>query len=143
MPLINLLRHISLKHLRLQKTQIVLAVSGICLGVAAMVAIDLVNRSVLKACEDSINHATGRAVLQITGADSGFPEEILERMQNLPGIEYAVPVIEATASLASGKERALMILGIDVLQDHHIRDYSITDESAEIPDPLLFLAYMF
>lgn len=140
MPLINLLRHVSLKHFRLQKMQIVLAVSGICLGVAAMVAIDLVNQSVLRACEDSINHATGRAVLQITGADSGFPEEILERMQHLPGIEYAVPVIEATGSLASGKERALMILGIDVLQDHHIRDYSITDESAEIPDPLLFLA---
>jgi len=140
MPLINLLRCISLKHLRLQKTQMVLAISGICLGVAAMVAIDLVNRSVLRSCEDSINHATGRAVLQITGADAGFPEEMLERIQRLPGIEYAVPVIEATASLATGTERALMILGIDVLQDHHIRDYSITDESAEIPDPLLFLA---
>ncbi|MGE4559979.1 MAG: ABC transporter permease, partial [Desulfobulbus sp.] len=140
MSLIHLLRYISLRHVRLQKVQLVLAVSGICLGVAAMAAIDLVNQSVLQSCEDSINHATGRAVLQITGAESGFPEETLDRIQRLPGVEYAVPVIEATASLATGKERALMILGIDVLQDHHIRDYSITDESAEIPDPLLFLA---
>ncbi len=140
MKLLNLLRHISLKHLHLQKLQLVMAVSGICLGVAAMVAIDLVNRSVLKSCEDSINHATGRAVLQITGGEAGFPEEMLERVQKLPGVEYAVPVIEATGGLTGDKERALMILGIDVLQDHHIRDYSITDESAEIPDPLLFLA---
>lgn len=141
MSLINLLQFISTRHLRLQKTQIVLAVSGICLGVAAMVAVDLVNRSVLESCEDSIDQATGRAVLQVTGADSGFPEEILERIQQLPGVEYAVPVVEAIGSLASGEgERPLVILGIDVLQDHHIRSYSITDDSAEIPDPLLFLA---
>lgn len=140
MSLLNLLRHISLKHIRLQKAQLGLAISGICLGVAAMVAIDLVNRSVLQSFEDSINHATGRASIQITSADSGFPEEMLDRIQNLAGVEYAVPVIETFAKLAGGKERSLMILGVDVLQDHQIRDYSLTDESADIPDPLLFLA---
>jgi putative ABC transport system permease protein len=140
MNLINLLRHVSFKHVRLQKTQLVMAMAGICLGVAAMVAIDLANRSVLCSFEDSINHITGRATLQITGAESGFPEAMLERVQNVAGVEYAVPVIEATASLSGGRQRALMILGIDVLQDHQIRDYSINDESADIPDPLLFLA---
>jgi len=140
MKLLNLLRHISLKHIRLQKAQLAMAIAGICLGVAAMVAIDLVNISVLKSFEDSINHATGRASLQITGAESGFPEEMLDRIQNLPGIEYAVPVIETNASLAGGQERSIMILGVDVLQDHQIRDYSLTDESADIPDPLMFLA---
>ncbi|MDP3695867.1 MAG: FtsX-like permease family protein [Desulfocapsaceae bacterium] len=137
---LNLLRHISLKHVRLQKAQLIMAVSGICLGVAVMVSIDLVNRSVLRSFEDSINQITGRAVLQITGADSGFPEEMLDRVQGVAGVEYAVPVIETNANFSGGKERALMILGIDVLQDHKIRDYSITDESADIPDPLLFLA---
>ena len=140
MNLANLLRHVSFKHVRLQKTQLVMAMAGICLGVAAMVAIDLANRSVLRSFEDSINHVTGRAALTITAADAGFPEAMLERVQNVPGVEYAVPVIEATASLAGGRQRPLMILGIDVLQDHQIRDYSITDESADIPDPLLFLA---
>ncbi len=140
MKLLNLLRHISLKHARLQKAQLLMAVSGICLGVAAMVSIDLVNRSVLHSFADSINQITGRAALQITGADSGFPEEMLERVLAVAGVEYAVPVIETTANFSGGKERSLMILGIDVLQDHKIRDYSITDESADIPDPLLFLA---
>ena len=45
-----------------------MAVAGICLGVAAMVSIDVVNRSVLRSFEDSFNHVTGRATLQITGA---------------------------------------------------------------------------
>ncbi len=140
MNITNLLRHISLKHLKLQKAQLFIALSGICLGVAAMVAIDIVNRSVLRSFEDSINHATGRAVLQVAAGESGFPEKMLDVVQGVPGVEYAVPVIETNAKLSGGTERAVMILGVDVLQDHQIRDYSITDESADIPDPLLFLA---
>jgi putative ABC transport system permease protein len=140
MNLKNLLRHVSLKHVRLQKAQLLIAVSGICLGVAAMVSIDIVNKSVLHSFEDSINHITGRAALQITEAESGFPEKMLDLVQNLPGVEYAVPVIETNANFSGGSERSLMILGIDVLQDHKIRNYSITDETADIPDPLLFLA---
>jgi putative ABC transport system permease protein len=49
-------------------------------------------------------------------------------------------VIETDATIALGKEPTMMILGVDVLQDHVMREYSITDENAEIPDPLLFLA---
>ena len=140
MSLINLLRSISLKHIKFQKARTFMAVVGICLGVAAMVSIDIVNRSVLHSFEASINHVMGRAALQITGAESGFPEKMLDRVQGVPGVEYAVPVIETNANLAGGKERSFMILGIDVLQDNQIRDYSITDESADIPDILLFLA---
>lgn len=140
MNLVNLLRHVSLKHIRLQKTQLLIAVAGICLGVAAMVSIDIVNTSVLRSFSESIDHITGRAALEITGAESGFPETMLERVQAVAGIEYAVPVIETNANLAGGSERALMILGVDVLQDHQIRNYSLTDDSADIPDPLLFLA---
>ncbi len=140
MTFTNLLRHISLKHLILKKGQTLIAAAGICLGVAAMISIDIVNNSVLRSFEDSINRITGKAVLQITGAESGFPEQMLDRVQAVPGVEYAVPVIETNASLAEGSERAFAVLGVDVLQDSNIRSYSVTDESADIPDPLLFLA---
>ncbi|MBI5593268.1 MAG: ABC transporter permease [Deltaproteobacteria bacterium] len=140
MNLRNLLRHISLKHIRLQKAQLFIAISGICLGVAAMVSIDIVNKSVIHSFEDSISQVTGRATLQITEGESGFPEKLLDLVQNVSGVEYAVPVIETNANLTGGSERSLMILGVDVLQDHKIRDYSIRDETADIPDPLLFLA---
>jgi putative ABC transport system permease protein len=140
MTILNLLRRISLKHLRHQKTRSIIAVFGIALGVASMVSIDIVNRSVIKSFEDSITNITGKAVLQITGAESGFPEAMLERLQRIEGVEYAVPVIETNANLAEGSERSFVVLGVDVLQDNNIRSYSVTDESADIPDPLLFLA---
>jgi putative ABC transport system permease protein len=117
-----------------------MTVAGICLGVAAIVSIGIVNKSVLRSFEDSINRVTGRAALQVTGAASGFPEDLIERVQQVPGVEYAVPVIDTQGILVGAKERSLMILGVDVLQDSNIRDYKLSDESADIPDPLLFLA---
>ena len=140
MILTNLLRRISLKHIRHQKVRTAIALFGIALGVSSMTSIDIVNTSVIRSLEDSINRITGRAVLQITGAESGFSEAMLERVQKIPGVEYAVPVIETNASLAAGSERSFVVLGVDVLQDSNIRDYSVTDESSDIPDPLLFLA---
>ncbi len=140
MNLHNLLKHISLKRIRLQMVHTVMTVTGICLGVAAVVSIGVVNKSVLRSFEDSINRVTGRAALQVTGAASGFPEGFIERVQRVPGVEYAVPVIDTQGILVGAKERSLMILGIDVLQDGNIRDYRLSDESADIPDPLLFLA---
>ncbi len=140
MPLINLLRHISLRHIRHQKARTITAMLGITLGVATMVAIDIVNASVLRSFEDSINHITGKAVLQITGAESGFPEAMLERVQKVPGVEFALPVIQTNALFSDGSRQSFIILGIDALQDHQIRSYKLSDESADIPDPLLFLA---
>jgi putative ABC transport system permease protein len=140
MNLPNLLRHISVRRIRLQKANTLMTVAGICLGVASMVSIGVVNKSVIRSFEDSINRVTGRAALQVTAAASGFPEDLIERVQKVPGVEYAVPVIDTQGILAGAKERSLMILGVDVLQDGNIRDYKLSDENADIPDPLLFLA---
>jgi putative ABC transport system permease protein len=140
MNLWNLVRHVSLKHLLLRKMQTLMAVAGICLGVAAIVSIGVVNRSVLFSFEDSFTRVTGKAKLQVTGAQSGFPEELLEKVQNVSGVEHAVPVIETDGMLVAGKERSIVILGVDVLVDTQVRDYSLTGESSDVPDPLLFLA---
>ncbi len=136
----NLIRHISIKRIRLQKVHALMTVVGICLGVAAIVSIGIVNKSVLQSFEDSINRVTGRAALQVTAAASGFPENLIDRVQNVPGVEYAVPVIDTQGILVGAKEPTLMILGVDVLQDGNIRDYKLSEENADIPDPLLFLA---
>jgi putative ABC transport system permease protein len=140
MNLTNLFRHISLRHIKYQKAQILLALAGISLGVAAIVSISIVNKSVLHSFEDSFRNATGRAALQVTGAQSGFPEAILDQVRSVAGVEYAVPVVDTDGLLAAGKERSIMILGVDVLIDGQIRNYSLAEESADIPDPLLFLA---
>lgn len=140
MTLINLLRYISLKRLKLHKAQTLMSLCGIALGVSAIVSIGIVNTSVVRSFENSINSIAGRASIQVTDGETGFPEALLERVQAIPGVEYAVPVIETTATLIGKENQSIMILGVDVLQDQQIRDYRVSDETAEIPDPLLFLA---
>jgi putative ABC transport system permease protein len=117
-----------------------MAGAGICLGVAAIISIGIVNKSVIHSVGESFNQVTGRAALQVVGSQAGFPEELIEKVRSVPGIECAVPVIETDGLLAAGKERSLMILGVDVLVDTQVRDYSLAGESADVPDPLLFLA---
>ncbi len=140
MNLLNLIKHISIRRIRLQKVNTLMTIVGICLGVAAIVSIGIVNKSVSRSFEDSINRVTGRAALQVTGAASGFPESLIERVQSVPGVEYAVPVIDTQGILVGAKEQSLMILGVDVLQDGNIREYKLSDDNSDIPDPLLFLA---
>src|SRR5512145_2874639 len=140
MNLWNLLRYISIQHLRLRKAQAFMVVAGICLGVTAIVSIGVVTRSILLSINDSFDRVTGKAQIQITGAQSGFPESLVEKVQKVPGVEYAVPVIEADGILTSDKERSLMLLGVNVLDDAQMREYDMTGDSADIPDPLLFLA---
>src|ERR1700690_3353516 len=125
MNLLNLLRHISLRRIRLQKVHTLMTVAGISLGVAAIVSIGIVNKSVTRSFEDSINRVTGRAALQITGAASGFPEDLIDRVQKVSGVEYAVPVIDTQGILVGAREQTLMILGVDVLQDGNIREYKL------------------
>src|SRR5450759_3886763 len=106
MNFFNLFKHISLKRVRLQKVHTLMTVAGICLGVAAIVSIGIVNKSVMRSFEDSINRVTGRAALQVTGAASGFPEGLMDRVQKVPGVEYAVPVIDTQGILVGAKQKA-------------------------------------
>ncbi len=140
MTLANLLRYISLKHIRFQKMQTLLSVLGICIGVSAIVSMGIVNENVLASFQNTINYSMGRASLQISGAASGFPEDMIARVREVPGVEYAVPAIEATGTIYGAQERTIMVLGVDMLQDQMIRQYRVSDDNGDIPDPLLFLA---
>lgn len=140
MGLFNLLRHISLRHIRFQKMQTLLSMLGICIGVSAIVSMGIVNENILASFQDTINYSMGRAVLQVTGPATGFPEDIVDHVREVLGVEYAVPAIEATGTLSGAQERTIMVLGVDMLQDQMIRQYRISDDNGDIPDPLLFLA---
>ncbi len=74
MNLLNLLKHISIRRIRLQKVHTLMTVAGISLGVAAIVSIGIVNKSVMRSFEDSINRVTGtrrapghRSCIRISG----------------------------------------------------------------------------
>jgi putative ABC transport system permease protein len=91
----TLLRLISWPYIRRHRLRTVLTTVGIMLGVAVFIGMHTANQSVLFAFYKTIDRIAGKAELQVTSGESGFPEEVLERVQAVPEVRVAVPVIEA------------------------------------------------
>ncbi len=136
-----LLRLISWPYVRKHLLRSLLTMAGIMLGVAVFVGMHTANQSVLFAFQRTVNRIAGAAQLQVTAADAGFPEEVLEVVQSAPGVRVAVPVIEAVVDSGIPGQGNLLILAVDMTGDRSLRDYDFeTADEAVIEDPLVFLA---
>jgi putative ABC transport system permease protein len=135
-----LLRLISWPYVRRHLLRSLLTTAGIVLGVAVFVGMHTANRSVFFAFERTVDRIAGATELQVAAGETGFPEEVLERVQAVAEVRVAVPVIEAVAGTGRGQGNVL-VLGIDMTGDRSLRDYDLeSGEEAIIDDPLVFLA---
>jgi putative ABC transport system permease protein len=135
-----LLRLISLPYVRKHFLRSILTMTGIVLGVAVFVGMHTANRSVLAAFNRTVDRIAGATQLQVTAGD-GFPEETLERVQSVPGVRVAVPVIEAVMSTPFKGQGDILVLGVDMTGDRSLRDYDLeSGDEAVVDDPLVFLA---
>src|ERR1035438_7257602 len=136
-----LLRLISWPYLRKHLVRTLLTVSGIVLGVAVLVGMRMADETALGAFANTVNKVAGSTQLQVTSGDNGFPEDVLERVQSVPGVRVASAVIEAVADTRLPGQGNLMILGVDMTGDRGLRDYDLdSGDEAVIDDPLVFLA---
>jgi putative ABC transport system permease protein len=136
-----LFRLLSLPYLRKHMFRWALTIAGIVLGVAVFVAMHTANQSVIAAFNKTVDEIAGKTQLQVTSGEFGFEESVLERVQSLPEVEVAVPVIEALAETGLRDQGNILILGIDMTGDRSLRDYELeSGDEAIIDDPLVFLA---
>ncbi len=136
-----LLRLITWPYIRRHKLRTGLTTAGIMLGVAVFIGMHTANQSVLFAFYRTVDRIAGKADLQVTSGESGFPEEVLERVQALPEVRVAVPVIEAAVDTNLPGEGNLLILAVDMTGDRSLRDYDLdSGDEAIVDDPLVFLA---
>ena len=90
-----LLRLISWPYFRKHVLRTLLTTAGIVLGVAVFVGMHTANQSVLFAFSRTVDRIAGKTELQVTAGETGFDEEVLEKVQASPSVRVAVPVIEA------------------------------------------------
>jgi putative ABC transport system permease protein len=136
-----LLRLISLPYLRKHRLRSLLTIVGIALGVALLVGMYTANDSVLRSFSDTVDRIAGKAQLQVDAGDAGFPEEVLERVQSVPEVRAAAPVIEAEVETGIKGQGKLLIVAVDMTGDQTLRDYDFDNGDADaIDDPLVFLA---
>jgi putative ABC transport system permease protein len=136
-----LLRLLSWQYARKHLLRTFLTTAGIVLGTAVFVGMHTANQSVLAAFHQTVNKIAGGTQLQVLAGDTGFEESVLERVQAVPEVDIAVPVIESSANTELRGQGSLLILGVDMTGDRTLRDYSMESaDEAMIDDPLVFLA---
>jgi putative ABC transport system permease protein len=122
-----LLYRSSLRYLTRHPWQIGLAVLGVALGVAVVVAVDLANGSALLAFDLSTEAVTGRATHQVVAGPGGLPDEVYRRLVLETGIAAAAPVVEDWVTAGGGPHgkggRTLHLLGIDPFAESPFRPY--------------------
>ena len=136
----SLLSLLLLRPLGQRPTRALLATLGIALGVALVIAIQLINGSTIGFFRESVVSFAGNARLTVSGDESGFPEERLEKVREVEGVASAVPMVEArvTFTTKQGTQRNLMVFGIDLLNDSAVRAWK-TEQQDVVEDPLEFL----
>ena len=136
-----LLRLISWQYTRKHLLRSLLTIAGIVLGVAVFVGMHTANQSVLTAFTQTVDRIAGATQLQISAGEAGFEEDVLERVQNVPEVRVAVPVIEAVMNPQTKSQANILILAVDMTGDRSLRDYALeSGDESFIEDPLVFLA---
>ena len=105
------------KRLRVHAVQELLAGVGVAIGVALVFAVSVANSSITNSAGEVVHTVIGPANLQLhaRGPD-GFDEHLQARVEHLPGVEQAAPLLEQTATVVrpDGHRATIDIAGTDI-----------------------------
>jgi putative ABC transport system permease protein len=137
---ISLLRYFSLRHFARSPLRTALTLLGVAVGVATLVGITSINRSVMQAFRSTIDTISGKADLCVGAEQTGMPEETLDRVRATPGVLHASGTIALTTQLHNQVGEKLYIIGVDLLDDGFFRTYESSDtDMSKLGDDLEFL----
>jgi putative ABC transport system permease protein len=105
------------RRLRAHAAQELLAGVGVTIAVALLFAALVAQGSIAGSSREVVSAVVGPASLQLRARDGdGFNEALLSRVENLPGVKQAAPLLEqsATVRTASGRSVRVQLAGTDV-----------------------------
>lgn len=129
-------------HLVRHRLLSLITLGAVAMSVALATGLEIASRSVEKELMRTADELAGAAQLEVSAGDVGVSEALLEAVQGLPGVEIAVPFLSTAVRIEHPRApaRSLELIGVDLLADHHVRDYSFGDQGVEIEQPLRLLA---
>jgi putative ABC transport system permease protein len=130
---------ITLRHWQRHKLRIGLTLLGIILGASVYFAMRTANATLLGSLRLTVEMLAGKATLQITAGEAGFPEEILKVARSTPGVDIAEPIVEVVAHTPFQDDANLLIIGIDSTGDQKLREYQFDKSQTEIESSLDFI----
>ena len=123
-----LFRQFILRHLLRERLRSFVTVFGIAIGIAVVIAIQLTNASSVHGFEAAIETISGKTSLEIVGPGTGFDESLFTDLMWLRKYGDVSPVIQGDARIkvADRRPESITVLGIDILRDRSLREYSLT-----------------
>lgn len=135
-----LLRWISWRRVLRAPLRSFLIISGIALGVAALVSTLAVAGSIRGAFTEMAERVAGRASLVVTGGEVGVDPELVAAISELPGVAHTAGTVEVVTHV-SKEDGPILVLGVDFVGDRHFLPIAGEDEGAAevVDDPLAFI----
>lgn len=130
---------VGLRYWRRRLWQSGLAILGIALGVAVVVAIDLANGSARRAFTLSTEAVSGRTTHQVFGGPTGLDEAVYRRLRVELGIRHSAPIVEGYVTVFGADRTPLRILGVDPFAETPFRNYLTAPRTGASNDLSAFL----
>jgi putative ABC transport system permease protein len=138
--MLRLLNTISWRHAVRHRLRTALTFFGIVLGVAVIVAIAVVNRSLTTSFQSTIDQIAGKAVLQVANGESGIDESLFPAIRDTRGVRDVAAAVEGFLPLAGAPGERLYVYGVDLLTDSAIRDHQFSGSAFAFEQALDFIA---
>jgi putative ABC transport system permease protein len=136
----SLLRTISWRHVRRHGVRSALTFFGMALGVAVIIAIALVNRSLTGSFQSTIDQIAGKAVLQVANGEAGVAESLYPRIRDTEGVKDAAAAVEGFLPVSGLAGERLYLYGVDLLTDFAVRDHQFAGTKFDVEQALDFIA---
>lgn len=131
---------VSARQWRTHRLRVAMTTLGIALGVAVFFSVRTGNAALVDSLSLTVERLAGKATLEVTSGETGFPEQTLDTVRATPGVQLAEPVIQVIVHTAFQDEGNLLILGVDTTGDQQLRQYEFDQAQSQIADPLTYLA---
>ena len=138
--MLRLLTTISWRHVRRHRLRTALTFLGMALGVAVIVAIALVNRSLTTSFQSTIEQIAGKAVLQVSNSESGFAESIFPTIRDTAGVKDVAAAVDGFLPVSGRRSERLYVYGVDLFTDFAMRDHRFAGDGFAFDKALDFIA---
>ncbi len=135
--MLRLLRQISIPQLRASWGRTCLVVGGVATGVSLIVAINVINTSIVANLRSTIDVIAGPAALEVTlgVGEVGFDERAVEVARRDSDVLAAIPLVRGTIALGRDPDESLQLIGADLTTDEDLTRYRIslvTDDRSDM-----------
>jgi putative ABC transport system permease protein len=119
----------TLREIKSRPGRATLTLLSIVIGVAAVVAVTVGTDTTNQACQDMYTSVAGRAALEVVPAGDGFfDEEVVTKIEQIPGVRTVVPTVQRRALLRFGDNKGIILaMGVDPERDRAVRDYEVVE----------------